>query len=51
LGKQSEIQGKNILLVDDIYQSGFTMHEVASTLRALGAKGIYGLVATKASWS
>lgn len=51
-GKQQEqIQGKTILLIDDIYDSGFTMHEVASTLRALGAKGIYGLVATKAGRS
>jgi phosphoribosylpyrophosphate synthetase len=46
-----QIQGKNILVIDDIYQSGFTMHEVSSTLRTCGAKGIYGLVATKASWS
>lgn len=42
--------GKKILLIDDIYQSGFTMHEVASVLRSAGAQGIYGLVATKAGW-
>jgi len=40
------IQGKKIILLDDIYQSGTTLNEVANILKHKGAI-VLGLVATK----
>jgi len=40
----TEVEGKNIILVDDIYTTGATMTEVAKTLKAAGAKVIVGVV-------
>jgi predicted amidophosphoribosyltransferase len=42
------VQKKNILLIDDLYQSGTTMHFVAAKLRESGAAQIYGIALTKA---
>lgn len=39
-------QGKRVIIVDDIYQSGVTLHEVATALQPIGAD-VLGLVATK----
>lgn len=38
------VKGKNILLVDDIYTSGSTMHEAALTLKNAGANTIMAIV-------
>lgn len=41
------ISGKNLLLIDDMYQSGATAHFVASRLRAAGANEIHLLAISK----
>jgi hypothetical protein len=46
---EAEFPGKKILLVDDIYQSGFTMNEVGRAVFAAGATYVFGLAATKTS--
>ncbi len=43
---EQNLQGKHIILIDDIYQSGATMNEIAQRLQRYGAT-VYGLVATK----
>ncbi|MCM0594159.1 MAG: hypothetical protein HEQ35_04780 [Gloeotrichia echinulata IR180] len=40
-------KGKTIILVDDIYQTGFSINEVGRVLKQTGDKYILGLVATK----
>lgn len=47
LTSESKIQDRNILLVDDIYESGFTLNEVSRLFLGHGAKGVFGLVGTK----
>jgi predicted amidophosphoribosyltransferase len=42
-----EVMGKNLLLIDDMYQSGATAHFVASHLRAAGANDIHLLAVSK----
>jgi predicted amidophosphoribosyltransferase len=42
----TSVQGKLITLIDDIYQSGATLHELARTLQQAGAR-VQGLAATK----
>lgn len=42
-----KVKGKKILLVDDIYTMGATMHECADTLRAAGAAEVAGLTLFK----
>ena len=44
---EASFRGKKVLIVDDIYQSGFTMHEVGRTIFAAGAVVVFGLAATK----
>jgi hypothetical protein len=41
------IEGKDIVLIDDKYQSGCTMHYVAMTLQQAGAARVYGLSVVK----
>jgi len=45
---KEKIQGKKILLVDDVYTTGSTMKEAAKTLKEAGAKEIIGIVIARA---
>lgn len=38
---------KKILLIDDIYETGATMEDTASTLKAAGAKEVWGVVVAR----
>ena len=42
-----EIAGQNLLLIDDMYQSGATAHFVASRLRVAGANDLHMLAVSK----
>lgn len=42
-GGVEPLQGKDIVLVDDVYTSGATMGECARVLRLAGAKSVWGL--------
>jgi predicted amidophosphoribosyltransferase len=42
-----DFSGKNLLLIDDMYQSGATAHFVASQLRAAGADDLHLLAVSK----
>lgn len=39
-----DIRGENILLLDDVYTTGATMHEAARELKRAGASSVMGLV-------
>ncbi len=43
----AQIRGRSTILLDDIYQTGFTLNEVARMLIASGSREVLGLVATK----
>ncbi|HID61442.1 MAG TPA: hypothetical protein EYP49_01660 [Anaerolineae bacterium] len=43
----TQIRGRSVIVVDDIYQTGFTLNEVGRVLIANGAREVMGLVATK----
>lgn len=43
----TDITDREIILVDDIYQGGFTLNEVGRVLFEAGARCVFGLVATK----
>ena len=40
------LAGKLVTIIDDIYQTGVTLHEIAMVLQSKGAT-VQGLVATK----
>lgn len=44
-----DVKGKSIILIDDLYQSGFTMWTVAKLLKQKGARIVLGLTCVK-SW-
>lgn len=44
------IEGKSILMIDDLYQSGVTLWSLAKFLKDNGAREVYGLACVK-SWS
>lgn len=43
----SEIEGRTVVIVDDLYQSGITMWSYAKALKELGASNVYGLACVK----
>lgn len=43
----SHVRGKNIIVVDDLYQSGATIWEYAKYLKKMGAKQVCGIVCVK----
>ncbi len=43
----TNFSGKDVILIDDIYQSGFSINEVGRVLHAAGTGLVLGLVATK----
>ena len=43
----SQVVGKRVVLVDDVFTSGSTMEECAKALKASGASAIYGIVVAK----
>ncbi len=44
---RDSIKGQSIILIDDIYQTGFTLNEVGRVVRDAEAQAVLGLVATK----
>lgn len=48
LRNREKIQGKKILLVDDVYTTGSSVEEAARVLKEAGAKEIVGVVITRA---
>jgi hypoxanthine phosphoribosyltransferase len=44
---KAKVEGKSIVVVDDLYQSGLTINYVAEELRLAGAKEVLGLAAVK----
>ncbi|MCX6764259.1 MAG: ComF family protein [Candidatus Nealsonbacteria bacterium] len=47
--KKEKIQGKKIMLVDDVYTTGSTMEEAAKTLKESEAKEVFGVVVARGS--
>jgi len=43
----NDIRGKNVLIIDDLYQSGTTMWQYARFLKGLGAARVFGVVCVK----
>ena len=46
---RNALEDKNVLLIDDVYASGFTINEVGRVVLEAGAQAVFGLVATKTS--
>ena len=44
---REKIQGKRILLVDDVYTTGSTMEEGARVLKIAGAKEVWGVAVAR----
>jgi predicted amidophosphoribosyltransferase len=42
--------GKRVIVVDDVYETGFSMNEVGRTIRGAGATLVLGLAATKTTF-
>ncbi|MCM1261658.1 MAG: phosphoribosyltransferase [Butyrivibrio sp.] len=41
------VRGKNVIVIDDLYQSGTTMWQYASFLKEMGARMVFGVVCVK----
>lgn len=41
------VRGKNVIVVDDLYQSGTTIWQYASFLKRMGARRVFGVVCVK----
>jgi ATP-dependent DNA helicase RecQ len=46
-----QIAGRTLLLIDDIYDSGYMLREVGLTLMQAGAKAVYPLTITRTAHS
>lgn len=46
-GKDTDLKGKTVLLVDDMYQSGVTLQYIAMRMKETGAKRVFGLTLVK----
>ncbi|MEW6192647.1 MAG: phosphoribosyltransferase family protein [Bacillota bacterium] len=44
---RAQVRGQSMILLDDIYQTGFTLNEVGRVLLEAEATTVLGLVATK----
>lgn len=42
-----DLKGKNVMLVDDLYNSGLTMQYVAMRLKELGVSRVFGVTLVK----
>lgn len=42
-----EVNGKDIIIIDDLYQSGTSMHEYAKFLKFMGARKVFGVSCVK----
>jgi len=45
------VAGLTLLLIDDIYDSGYMLREVAQTLKQAGASAVYPLTITRTAHS
>jgi len=45
------VAGRTLLLIDDIYDSGYMLREVGQTLMQAGAKAVYPLTITRTAHS
>jgi pyrimidine operon attenuation protein/uracil phosphoribosyltransferase len=46
-GTDADLEGKNVIVADDVYQSGATMREAARAARVAGADTVLGLAAVR----
>jgi ATP-dependent DNA helicase RecQ len=46
-----QVAGRTLLLIDDIYDSGYMLREVGLTLMCAGAQGVYPLTITRTAHS
>ena len=49
-GRDLDLSGAQVLLVDDVLTEGATLHEVAGVLRRQGASDVAGLVLARPAW-